>query len=191
MLLLFVLFLCCPSSSLHGVAADPGPDPRATPTSDAIPTPAPTRRPIVTPAPIRPAPPPGRSPDPFVAADADLAALRLSVGRVQAQRDALWQAPATHSRPPRVIKRVQGDYGVQDGSEPDPRPDWWPNWWDVGIDLPADLLCSVQIHVYDGPSGDGWVLVADIDVDGEIYRRWINIGPETYRDTDWEVYPGD
>ena len=194
MLLLFVLFLCCPSSSLHGVAADPGPDPRATPTSDAIPTPAPTRRPVVTPG-IRPFPPRGRDPKLFERADADLLYLRLAVGRAQVSHLAAgryWQAPATHDRLPvvRALKSPEDGSTVYSISADPPDPlsviAGELSWYDLGIELPDDLAISAWVDTYDGPRGQGWVIRGEFALeDGTVCSRVMNAGPESGRDRGW------
>ena len=53
----------------------------------------------------------------------------------------------------------------------------------TGIKLPA----SLQVSTYGGPDGDGYVLSAEFDWDGVVWRRDWNTGPETYRDHDWRT----
>lgn len=43
---------------------------------------------------------------------------------------------------------------------------------------------------YEGPEGHGWVLRAETVVDGVLYRRAVNVGPEDWRAQEWtEVVP--
>jgi hypothetical protein len=54
-----------------------------------------------------------------------------------------------------------------------------PTWDDIPGAIPKD--CRVSVSDYDGPQGKGWVLRAEVVVDGvTVYaeRPW---GPETYR----------
>lgn len=46
---------------------------------------------------------------------------------------------------------------------------------------------SIRIDVYDGPRGKGYVLVFDTKFNGQLFTKSINVGPEAYRTTDWQI----
>lgn len=58
-------------------------------------------------------------------------------------------------------------------------------WDDVGINLGTTIPCALQIDVYDGPLGKGYVGTVWAMWDGDVYSRAQNRGPETWRTDDW------
>lgn len=56
--------------------------------------------------------------------------------------------------------------------------------------LPEALAWSFKIDTYSGEYGDGYVLTVAADIDGEIWNRLINYGPDTWRASEWyQVVP--
>ncbi len=49
--------------------------------------------------------------------------------------------------------------------------------------LPVCLICD-QYH---GPQGFGYVLIMEAELDGALWRRQVNTGPEAWRDQDWAL----
>jgi hypothetical protein len=45
---------------------------------------------------------------------------------------------------------------------------------------------AAEVNTYRGPSGQGYEIVGTIVLAGRTWRKIINVGPETYRDRDWE-----
>lgn len=59
------------------------------------------------------------------------------------------------------------------------------DWTDFGIQLNPVLPIALQIDIYDGPSGQGYVVKGFIVETGVTYCRSVNVGPETWRTHDW------
>ena len=57
-------------------------------------------------------------------------------------------------------------------------------WSDVGP-LPSQMGSSLSIDVYDGPSGKGYVVRLEVDINGTVWQRRWNVGPETWRSHNW------
>lgn len=50
---------------------------------------------------------------------------------------------------------------------------------------------SVRIDVYSGPTGAGYVVVAETEFSGVLWQRAINVGPEKWREQSWlDTKPG-
>lgn len=60
-------------------------------------------------------------------------------------------------------------------------------FWDSEAALPDVLAWSFRIDTYDGPTGPGYVLTVDTQVDGLTYERAINFGPEGWREYWWQM----
>jgi hypothetical protein len=60
-------------------------------------------------------------------------------------------------------------------------------FWNNATTLPAEQNWSISIDVYRGPLGRGYVLNVETKVDGQIWRRSINFGPEPYRHEPWHA----
>jgi hypothetical protein len=103
-----------------------------------------------------------------------------------ANRNNYWQATSTHSTPPSFASNRQGD-APPDQLDTNPT-DEFENWrtafpqWD-GVDIP----CSLQIDIYQGDAGKGWVLHITFKYDEVIYRKSVNVGPEPSRERDWRI----
>lgn len=59
------------------------------------------------------------------------------------------------------------------------------SWYDAGAALPDSSLISVAVHVYDGPSGQGYDLEGRIELGGSIWQRVAHTGVESWRERDW------
>jgi hypothetical protein len=51
--------------------------------------------------------------------------------------------------------------------------------------LPMELSWSFRVDTYDGEQGPGYVLEISTTIDGEVYLRSLNVGPENYRTRNW------
>lgn len=60
------------------------------------------------------------------------------------------------------------------------------NWADIGIVLPSSMELAVQVDVYEGPRGWGYVVIGIIEIAKKVWRKAINVGPEDYRNSDWQ-----
>ena len=56
-----------------------------------------------------------------------------------------------------------------------------------GAQLPGLLPFALTINVYDGPEGRGWEAVIEMVDGGQLWRRVVNSGPETWREQPWQV----
>jgi len=63
------------------------------------------------------------------------------------------------------------------------------NWNDANVTLPAQMQCSVEVHVYQGPQGWGYVIIGEVGAGGKKYHKAINVGPESHRSHDWREIP--
>ena len=86
-----------------------------------------------------------------------------------------WQGKNTHSEDPE-------DGSITTADRLDEKPtDQALGWPSGGV---SDSI-SLEVHVYDGPAGKGWVLIARVKSAGRSYIKSINNGPESYRNADW------
>lgn len=128
-----------------------------------------------------PEPPPGLQ----AKADQMLADLQAALAGVQtsylASKGRYWQGLSTPATVP------------ADGTELAPdltrRPtDQTETWTGAGVALPATVPVAVRVDVYDGPAGWGYVVAGLLTIGSRQYERRINVGPESYRQTNsWEV----
>ena len=58
-------------------------------------------------------------------------------------------------------------------------------WVDAGINLEATIPMAVQMDVYDGPQGTGYVGTVWARWNGNTYSRSQQVGPETWRTQAW------
>lgn len=98
-----------------------------------------------------------------------------------------WQGVRTHTVTPTHTNSTDGS------SEPDrlddsPSDDLFAKWsaafpeW-AGTKLGACL----KVDTYDGPLGVGWALTIEVIHNGNLYRRCLNVGPETNRAYGWQL----
>lgn len=59
------------------------------------------------------------------------------------------------------------------------------SWADEGHSFPSRSF-SVTVDVYDGPRGQGYTLTGQFFDAGLLWRRVINVGPETEREQAWQ-----
>lgn len=58
-------------------------------------------------------------------------------------------------------------------------------WIDAGINLEATIPMALQMDVYDGPLGKGYVGTVWGKWNGNLYSRSQQVGPETFRTLPW------
>lgn len=98
----------------------------------------------------------------------------------KASHGVYWQGLSTHPIPP--------VFGAPEPPILDSHPtDQAYTWEDIGM-LFGPLQCSMRVDVYNGPDGHGYTLTTIVEISGDIWKRVINIGPETWRDSAWELY---
>lgn len=71
---------------------------------------------------------------------------------------------------------------------PDRRMEHPSDQAETGADLgiPAvPTMETLEVHCYDGPQGVGYVVFASAVLGGRLWRRAINVGPETWREDGW------
>lgn len=56
---------------------------------------------------------------------------------------------------------------------------------EYSLSVPETMGSVLRIDVYDGPGGAGWVTVVETMIDGQLWRRSINFGPEAWRSAAW------
>jgi hypothetical protein len=95
-----------------------------------------------------------------------------------------FQGIATPVIPPDDGATVPADYSLK----PTDQAESWADVFKGSDALPANVVCQMQIDVYDGPVGKGWTLTARATKGIDwLWKRW-NFGPETWRETDWQEY---
>lgn len=142
-------------------------------------TPVATSTPVaIAPAPAPPPPReiPGLDAKLLVAADQQVNDVLLQIERIQTARAAvnapLLQLAATHRTPPQSLAGAAPDLRARVGID---------SWWSAAVDLPAAMVTSVRVDVYDGPQGAGYVIIARAGA----FERRVNVGPELWREQDW------
>jgi hypothetical protein len=95
-----------------------------------------------------------------------------------------YQALISHSSAPNVPTPPDGLSNM-----PSDQDENLAYFWDIA-ELPASLNWSLKIDTYSGPDGDGYVLTVAAKIQGDIWERSINYGPDTWRAADWyQVIP--
>lgn len=87
----------------------------------------------------------------------------------------LWShtiAPSVSTAPDNLLARP--DDQIATGQ------DFW-----LGANLPAATAYRVRVDVYNGPAGPGYVVILEAVVSGQSWLKMINVGPETWRSTEW------
>jgi hypothetical protein len=164
------------------------------PTSTNYPTntPYPTYTQIPTPTKIlianTPGPPayrdiPGFDQQIMIKIDEQINCIQNQIEIIQSDRLAnnapLLQLPSTHENPVDIDTNPNGikpDLRRRIGID---------SWFSSAFVLPAGMMVSIRIDVYEGPSGVGYVIVSEVIHHGGIWTRKINIGAEKWRDQDW------
>lgn len=96
--------------------------------------------------------------------------------------------PAASRRP------VDGEEVAPDRLDASPT-DQAESWRDLadryGLTIPSTFMSLLRIDVYKGPGGKGYVVHAEhATADGRIFRKSVNVGPETWRDHPWHEVGG-
>lgn len=60
-------------------------------------------------------------------------------------------------------------------------------WSDLNLGALGSVPCSLQIDVYQGPGGWGWVATVEVLFNGTRYSRSRNVGAEDWRTQAWHV----
>jgi hypothetical protein len=94
-----------------------------------------------------------------------------------------WQGLKTHTVYPADGNDTAPDVGT---TAPTDQPDAWP----AAITKTA-LPMALQVDVYDGPSGQGYVVHLHVTVNSKHYCRTAQVGPETSRVQGWHIVPPD
>lgn len=94
-----------------------------------------------------------------------------------------YQALRSHSEVPDVLS--EPDH--LSGKPTDQDEDLAYFWGRAHAALPAKIGWAFSINTYSGPDGDGYVLTANAEIDGETWTRSVNVGPEDWRSSDWTV----
>ena len=88
------------------------------------------------------------------------------------------------------VATIPADGGTV-ATDPTVKPtDQTENWSNVngvnnGVTLDVSLPVSLQVDVYDGPNGQGYVVIGQVEEAGRIYQKSVNVGAETFREHDW------
>lgn len=99
-------------------------------------------------------------------------------------RGRYWQGLRTHTIIPAHTNGSDGD-SAPDRMD-DNLTDQYENWravfpeWD-GVPIP----CALQVDVYDGPQGKGWVARIFVTFNGATYTRAQNVGPHSWLTQGW------
>jgi hypothetical protein len=92
-----------------------------------------------------------------------------------------WQGASTHS-----IIPIEG---VPTAPNLLAKPtDQTESWLTFGIVLPALTEAALSVEIYNGPSGHGYVIHADVISSGVRFRKSTNIGPESWRTHSWLTF---
>jgi hypothetical protein len=93
-----------------------------------------------------------------------------------------WQGLWTHTR-----ELVDGEDVAPDNldEKPHDRP-LAPAWGQYVSLLPPKMRARARIDVYEGPLGRGYVLILEVRINGDLYRKSYNEGPEAMGH-DWEI----
>ena len=93
-----------------------------------------------------------------------------------------WQGLFTHSSAPTDENSVSPDRLNESPTDQN------SSWEDIsGGVMPAEMLSRIKIDTYSSPEGDGYIIVAEKNVNGKDYRKMYNVGPATGRSTNWEM----
>lgn len=102
-----------------------------------------------------------------------------------ANRGRYWQGLITHSTIPTHTTTVDGS-SLADRLNSGPT-DQNSTWANVFPEWLTDLFpAAVWVDSYKGPLGYGWTLNVLARYNGNLWRRIVNVGPETWRSMPWE-----
>jgi hypothetical protein len=98
------------------------------------------------------------------------------------------QGLLTHSTPP-----ADGEVAPADRltAHPTDQPESWLALAQTyGLTFPNQPLAAARVDTYVGRAGateqHGYVIMVEVIIDGALYRRSINVGPQTYRTQPWQ-----
>jgi hypothetical protein len=119
-------------------------------------------------------------------ANARIDALMLKIDKMQESymknKKRFWQGIRTHDAAPSMDTPARPDK-KRKATECEA-------WEEAGIDLPDDMPISMQVDVYDGESGKGYVCIFQAKQNGLTFMRCINHGAETHREKPWHALTG-
>lgn len=105
---------------------------------------------------------------------------------MQSIQDNYIQSRGRYAQALPIISETPADGNTKPPDHTDRAPtDQQESWEDLASSPPSEVMNRIHIDVYDGPSGHGYVSVLRHAVGGVTYRKDINYGPDSYRDTDW------
>lgn len=90
-----------------------------------------------------------------------------------------WQGLRTMSAIPADGATALPDIGT---ATPTDQPDPWP----AALRQVA-MEMALQIDVYDGPSGVGYVATVSVRINSRVWERAAQVGPETWRQHGWQL----
>ncbi len=96
----------------------------------------------------------------------------------QRQHGRYWQGLRTHAVTPADGKAAPPDTTVKPTDEAE-------NWNALGVALPSSMEIATRVDTYDGPEGQGYVVIGEVEIGGRLWRKCMNVGPETYRTHAW------
>lgn len=112
-------------------------------------------------------------------ADGDVAGVIAALRAFQGNRSGRFlQLPRSHAVLPDAATPVPPDGALATIEGEDGK------WLDTAA-LPALMRCAVEIHIYEGPDGVGWVAEARTRSGGKRYVKRVNHGPERWRSHEW------
>ncbi|MCA1557683.1 MAG: hypothetical protein LC731_03980 [Acidobacteria bacterium] len=91
-----------------------------------------------------------------------------------------WQGLRTHDKAPKDGEKKAGNKKRKPTDQSE-------SWEDMGVSI-SDEEASFAVDVYDGAQGKGYTITAEFELDGKLYVRVLNFGPETYRDMPWKEF---
>lgn len=118
--------------------------------------------------------------------DAQISVLLPRLESFQAQYHSLtgryFQALQSNSSAPSVPVPPDGISG-----SPTDQSEDLAYFWDAAA-LPEMLAWSYRIDTYKGPDGDGYVLTISTTIEGAVWEKAVNFGPEDWRGYEWMTY---
>ena len=102
-----------------------------------------------------------------------------------ASRGKYWQGLITHTVPPTHTTVNNDTEADLLNAKPHDQPETWADFFPeaIGITFPAAL----QMDLYKGPLGDGYVAAITVIWKGTTYSRSQAVGPETWRTESWHI----
>jgi hypothetical protein len=92
--------------------------------------------------------------------------------------------------PSHTVLPTDGSHEYPDGWFAHPTDSGW-SWDDLQAIQFEPLPFAIQIDVYSGLRGPGYVSCFYIGVDGQVWERCVNYGPDGYRSHSWQVWEAE